>query len=378
MKHKILVLIEDVKAGMVTAGPVFALNDDGAQVMLVKDATPLTDAIISSLNRYRVKSVTILSDSLNVIGEVEGHRPKAPNVILPDLPKIEPVISDELTTEALDGIQGLFAVAAGSNVTTAYRAVKQLDDVVDQLVQTVADETGGLVHISHLKSYDDYTFHHSLSVAVLAIAIGRAMNMDRQTLTDLGRTAIKHDIGKILMPIEILNKTGKLTDEEFEIMKGHSAKGAEYLEKEGIGNRTMWQAIRAHHEKLDGTGYPDGLKGAEIPLFARIISVADVYDAITSYRPYRGPMSPSAAFELVTGDVGRAFEYDIVNAFAKTVEFYPKGTIVLLSNGRIGVVTSNRNALRPKLQMLDNGEVVDMTEMANLHLMIKKVENYAN
>ena len=369
MSQKVQVLMQDIMPGMVTARPVFARNEDGTQVMLIKANTPLTDVAISRLHRYRIKSVMILSD--------EPGGVSLPNMREePALPKVEPTITEQLAKEGLSSLQDLFAVAAGSKVTTAHRAVKQLDDVVDQLVETVSDEDSGIVHISNLKSYDDYTFHHSLSVAVLSIAIGRALKMEKGQLRELGRTAIMHDIGKILIPVDILTKSGKLTDEEFGIMKEHSAKGAIYLEKEGIGNPQMWVAIRAHHEKVDGTGYPDGLKGDEIPLFARIISVADVYDAITSYRPYRGPMNPSVAFELLTGDVGRAFDYMIVDAFAKTVEFYTKGTAVLLSNDRTGVVMSNTNALRPTLQMLDNGDILDLTDLDNLHLIIERVEDH--
>jgi len=361
--------MQDIKPGMMTASPVYARNEHGTQVMLVRAQTQLSEVLIDRLHRYKVTSVMVYAD--------EPLKPLKPRrgEYAQDLPKIEPVISEDLTTDALNGLQDLFAAAAGSGVTTAYKAVKQLDDVVDQLVETVTDEVSGLVHISQLKSYDDYTFHHSLSVAVLSIAIGRAMKLDKRYLRELGRTAILHDIGKILIPLEILNKPGKLTDEEFDIMRTHSQKGALYLRKEGIGDEQMWKAMQAHHEKMDGSGYPSGLKGEEIPLFARIISVADVYDAVTSYRPYRGPMNPSVAFELLAGDVGRAFEYNIVNAFAKTVEFYPRGTILTLTNGRFGVVTNADNTLRPILQMLDSGAILDLAGLDNLHLMVDKVED---
>ena len=371
MKHKVPVLMENVKAGMVTAGPVYARNEEGMRVMLVKAETALTDDAIGRLNRYHVKSVSILSESPDAGGL--GIRSA---FMMPKVPRPRPVLDNALATEALKSLQGLFDVASGTGGTTAYRAVKQLDDVVDHLVETVSSEISGLVHISQLKSHDDYTYHHSLSVAVLSIAIGRALNLNKARLRELGRTSIMHDIGKILIPLEVLNKPGKLTNEEFEIMKSHSAKGALYLKKERIGDEAMWAAVRAHHEKVDGTGYPDRLKGNEIPYFARIISVADVYDAVTSYRPYRGPMSPSVAFELVMSDVGRAFEYEIVSAFAKTVEFYPKGTAVLLSNDRRGVVVNNINALRPTLQMLDNGEILDLTLLDNLHLVVERVEDH--
>jgi putative nucleotidyltransferase with HDIG domain len=348
--------MENIKAGMVTAAPVYVRNEEGRHLMLVKQGTALTDLIIGRLYRYHVTLVAVFSDE--------------PAAALP-LSKIKPIISENLATEALGGLQDLFSVAAGSKVTTAHRAVRQLDDVVDQLVETVSHEAGGLVHISHLKSHDDYTYHHSLSVAVLSIAIGRTMRLKKCELRELGRAAIMHDIGKILVPTDILNKPGKLTDTEFEIIKEHSAKGAAYLKKEGIGNSAMWDAIYAHHEKMDGTGYPSGLKGGEIPFFARIITVADVYDAVTSYRPYRGPMSPSVAFELLMSNADRAFEYNVVKAFAKSVEFYPIGAVLSISNGRIGMVVDNVNALRPTLRMLDNGEIVNLVHSDNLHLMIE-------
>ena len=367
MNYKVMIALKYIRAGMVTAGPVNVRLENGAQIVLAEGGMVLGDAEIDRMKHHNVKNVTILTDDPDKI--------VAPKIVVSLAPKVEPVISDKLVTEALESIQDLFAVASGATVTTAHKVVRQLDDVVDQLVETVTDEVDGLVHIAQLKSHDDYTYHHSLSVAVLSIAIGRALNLDKAELRDLGRAAILHDIGKILIPIRILNKPGKLTNEEFAVVKSHSGKGADYLRKEGIGDRAMWATVRAHHEKVDGTGYPDGLRGGKIPYFARIITVADVYDAITSFRPYRGPMSPSVAFELLVSEVGRAFEHDIVNAFSRAVEFYPVGTVVVLSDERLGVVTNNVSALRPTLQMLDNEEILDLTKLEHLHLMIRRVED---
>ncbi|MCL2574699.1 MAG: HD-GYP domain-containing protein [Defluviitaleaceae bacterium] len=368
--YKVLASIENIKAGMVTASPVFIRGEDGEQIEFIKAASALSGAAIDLMKQHGVKNVTIISD---IAGQLPSSKFRMPN----QLSKPKEILNEELTNDALEGIQGLFAAASSGEKsgTTAYTAVKQLDDVVDQLVETVSGESKGLIHIAQLKSYDDYTYHHSLSVAMLSIAIGQALGLDRGGLRELGRTAIMHDIGKILVPLSILHKPSKLTRDEFEIMKTHSAKGARYLKKMGIGDENMWDSVRAHHEKVDGTGYPDGLKGDEIPYFAQIITVADVYDAVTSFRPYRGPMSPSAAFEMVVGDVGRAFEHDIVAAFAKTVEFYPIGTAVKLSNERVGVVTNNLNALRPTLQMIDSGRTLDLTGIDNLDLVIERIED---
>ena len=287
-----------------------------------------------------------------------------------------PVLSEDLYDEALGGIKNLFEVAGGSKMITAHQVVKELDNVVDQLVETVSAESGELVHIAHLKSYDEYTYHHSLSVAVLSIAIGQALNLFKPALRKLGSCAIMHDIGKILVPIDIINKPSRLTPEEFEIVKTHSSKGAEYLESQGIGDQELWNAVRHHHEKYDGSGYPSGLKGSEIPLFSRIVSVADVYDALTSYRSYRTPMAPPVAFETVMGEVDRAFEIGVVNAFIKKVELYPEGSIVVLSDGRMAVVVDNSYAMRPILKLVDTQTHINLGELDNLHLVIDRVLDF--
>jgi len=378
MKYEISIPMEDVVAGMVAAKPIFARNEHGVEVMLVKAETALTDSTIVRLHRYHVQNIIVFSETPpeNPVSEEKtSEEILISNAAEEPLPKIKPVIDGKLQKDALQGIQNLFAVASGSSFTTAHQVVKHLDSIVDQLVETVSEETSGLVHISNLKSFDEYTFHHSLSVAVLSIAIGQGMNLDKADLKQLGRCAILHDIGKILVPNEIINKRGHLTDEEFEIIKSHSVKGAEYLKKENIGDKFLWDVVLSHHEKFDGTGYPNGLKGNEIPFFARIISVADVYDAITSHRSYREPMPPGVALEVIMGDAGRAFEYDIVSAFTKKVELYPIGSTLILSDKRTGVVINNRNSLRPVLRMLDNNQTINMAELANLHLVIEKVQD---
>ena len=147
--------------------------------------------------------------------------------------------------------------------------------------------------------------------------------------------------------------------------------GANFLKQESIGNEELWDSVKYHHEKVDGSGYPKGLKYKEIPLFSRIISVADVYDALTSYRPYREPMRPPAnAVELLMSETGTAFDFDVVQAFMKRIELYPDGSTVQLSDNRFGRVIGNRNPMRPKLKIVGSEEVVDLAALGNLHLVI--------
>ncbi|MCL2873808.1 MAG: HD-GYP domain-containing protein [Defluviitaleaceae bacterium] len=299
--------------------------------------------------------------------------PKKPDI---ELPKVEALVDDELREMAVDSIRNMFSIAnegkTTENMTTAYKAVKEIEDVVDKLVDSL-DESNSLVHIAGIKSYDEYTYHHSLSVAILSISIGQSMGLSGYEVRQLGRCAMLHDIGKILIPQEIINKPGKLTDVEFETIKNHPALGSEFIAKWNIGDMALRLGVLTHHEKIDGTGYPNRLSGKKIPLWGQIISVADVYDAVTSYRSYRLPMPPAEAVELVMSQVGTAFDYEVVRVFIDKLELYPINTCLELSNGRFGVVINNEYAMRPIIQMTDNNEIVDLLSFENLSHMIVRV-----
>lgn len=291
--------------------------------------------------------------------------------------EIKPIINKKLREEALDGIRRMFdAVKNGTeNMTTAYQVVKEVNTIVDQLVDTLEKESNSLVHITDLKSYDEYTYHHSLSVAVLSIAIAQSLGLSGEQLRSIGRCGMLHDIGKILLPVDIINKPRRLNNTEFYIVKQHSKKGYDYLRKGKIEDETIRQGILCHHEKIDGTGYPNGLRGKELPLFARIVTVADVYDAVTSYRPYRKPMSPAEAIEIIMSEVGCAFDYEVVIAFISKLELYPINSRVELSNKRRGIVIDNTYPMRPLLKMTDNGETVNLMALNNLSLVIVNLLN---
>ena len=371
MLYKVSIPVSDAKVGLICAEPIFFRNDDGNEVMLVRADAPLTDTIIKNLKLRDVSQVMIFSDEPPPVKTPKQYD-DLPAEPVP-APPVESVISNELHEAAMSGIKGLFDLASGSSVVTAYQVVKELNNVVDQLVETMSSEQAGMVHIANLKSYDEYTYHHSLSVAVLAIAIGQEMGLSPRELKKLGRSAIMHDIGKVLVPIEVINKPSRLTPEEFDIVAKHSENGASYLKKEGIGDTQLWGDVSCHHEKFDGTGYPNGLRGKDIPLFSRIIAVADVYDALTSYRPYRKPLLPATALEKIMVGVGRIFDFEIVSAFTKIVELYPINTVLTLSNKRVGIVVDNRYSLRPILRMLDDGELFNLADLNNLSLMIEQV-----
>jgi HD-GYP domain-containing protein (c-di-GMP phosphodiesterase class II) len=195
--------------------------------------------------------------------------------------------------------------------------------------------------VSHLRAWDDYTFDHSVQVAMLSILLGRELGLTPYQLYRLGTGAILHDIGKVAVPKEVLNKEGPLTPEEFELMKTHCRVGWDIIQDHPSIMPTSAIVILQHHERLDGSGYPSGLKDRDIHLYAKITAVADVFDAMRADRPYRRRLNPRAVVEALTRDAGPKLNADMVRILLRKVAVVPQGEIVRLTNGLIAVVTGN-------------------------------------
>ena len=289
------------------------------------------------------------------------------------VPEVRATISPKLRAEAVACLEQLFKAIGEGNVHTSVQIIKNLDNIVDQLVSSIGRDRFALININDLRSYDEYTYHHSLSVAVLSIAIGQHLGLDRNDLHHLGKCAMMHDIGKVEVPIEILHKPTRLSNDEFNVVRHHSASGFNFLVNQNIGDDKLRSGVLYHHEKVNGKGYPHGLTGNLIPLWGRIISVGDVYDALTSNRPYRRPMLPSEAIEYIMGGIGSNFDYDIVKAFAQRVALYPVGSFVELSNGHTAVVLNTQSGLRPVVRILETGAVADLrSDMKYLSTVITR------
>ncbi|MDR2933267.1 MAG: HD-GYP domain-containing protein [Oscillospiraceae bacterium] len=352
-----LYLTKELQSGMVSAQDVF--DDSGSLIPLIRKDETLTNNVIAELRMRKVRAVYIKDAPIRR----DPGRPGIDRPSIIQVPKPRPVVDTKLRSEALESLEDAFALAAldKENIhQSSTQIIRHVDAVVNQLVNSLQREPGALVNINDLKSYDEYTFHHSLSVAVLTIAIAQHMGFSQRDLNRIGMCAMMHDIGKTAVPLEIIHKPSRLDNSEFAIIKNHSPAGLEYLENTDIEDEDILRGVLHHHEKVDGTGYPHGIKGSEIPLWSRIISVADVYDALTSNRPYRDPMQPQEAIEYIMGGVSSAFDYDTVSAFVRKVELYPVGSKVELSNGSVALVLNNESQMRPIVQMLDNGDVVDL------------------
>lgn len=363
-----LMVTEQLKSGMVTARDVFPPNN--TLVPYIRKGTRLTAAMLEEMVRLNIHFAYVDAPS----------DPPAPTQPVADFPFPEkkPSLPPQLQKDALLSLENAFSAAelvAPEDIhASSVQVIRQVDAVVGRLVDSLNSEKDIMVNITDLKSYDEYTYHHSLSVAVLSIAIGQYLGLGDAGLNQIGMAAMMHDIGKTAVPIEVIHKTSRLDEAEFNIVKNHSPAGYDYLLHTAIEDDELCEAVLFHHEKVDGTGYPQGIAGDDIPVLSKIISVADVYDALTSNRPYRIPMQPAEAIEYLMGSVGSAFDLDVVDAFIHKVELYPVGSRVLLSNSRAAVVLRNENPMRPVVQLLDSGEILDLyRDRSCLSIVVSKL-----
>ena len=275
---------------------------------------------------------------------------------------VNDVVDVETRIEAVQVIKGTYSRLERGMYHHLQAAEAQLRTAVDNIVSEILMNNEIMINMVDLKMYDDYTFFHSTNVAVIAVVIGTALGFSRQDLYELCMAGMLHDLGKICISDAILNKPDRLTDDEMALIQTHPEQGYDVVKKKmNLPTRT-YVAILQHHERIDGEGYPEGRTGERITLFARILSIADVYDALTSDRPYRRGWSPSEAVEYILGNCGSAFDRDLVEVFYRKISPYPAGTIVSLNDGRRGIVIRNHEGcgLRPTLKIISrDGKPVD-------------------
>ena len=225
--------------------------------------------------------------------------------------------------------------------------------LVEEISSSVARNPGALISLARLKSADDYTYMHSVAVCALMVALSRQLELDAATTRELGLAGLLHDLGKALVPTEVLNKPGKLTDEEFAIIKRHPAEGHRLLvDGKAVGDLPL-DVVLHHHEKTDGSGYPDHLKGEQISLYAKMGAVCDVYDAVTSNRPYKAGWDPAESIRRMAEWCKGHFDERVFQAFVKCMGIYPIGSLVKLESGRLGVVMeqSGHSLLTPRIKI---------------------------
>jgi HD-GYP domain-containing protein (c-di-GMP phosphodiesterase class II) len=215
--------------------------------------------------------------------------------------------------------------------------------LVQEISDSVIRNPGAMVSLARLKTQDDYTYMHSVAVCALMVALGRESGFDEAQCRSAGSAGLLHDVGKALMPLDILNKPGKLTDVEFDVMRSHPVRGHELLQEARGAHPLAMDVCLHHHERFDGGGYPHRLSGDQLDQLVRMGSICDVYDAITSDRPYKIGWDPADSIGRMASWKGH-FDPRVFSTFVKSVGIYPTGSLVRLQSGRLAVVIEQNPA----------------------------------
>ncbi|NLA91321.1 MAG: HD-GYP domain-containing protein, partial [Synergistaceae bacterium] len=268
---------------------------------------------------------------------------------------IEPqtrMLDPALARKAIDQVGEVYSVISQHGETR--EGIEILSREADRLARDIVKSPQILLCLGKVKDSDEYTFTHSLNVALLSGYLASILRPgDNELVEAMTFGGLLHDLGKAMVPPELLNKPGKLTAEEYETMKTHPIHGTVAAIASGVGDERILSVVRNHHERWEGDGYPDGLRGNRISLQARIAALADVFDALTAKRVYKNPIRSRAAISMIVESSGSSFDAAIVRALLVSVGLYPPGSVVELSDGSMGIVTGvrHKDLLRPQVML---------------------------
>ncbi|WNC16259.1 HD-GYP domain-containing protein [Brevibacillus brevis] len=346
-----LVSLRQVRPGMKLGRTVF--TEDGK--VLLGSGMVLTERLISGLVRSQIDSIYI-------------DDPRTEGI------EVEDVIRPQTRQIAVETIEKTFRQITNSNklarkislIEMGLHFQRAFSSILDDLLQNKQM----IGHLATISSHSPSMYHHSVNVAVLATAVGMSLGYNRQRLMELGIGAMLHDIGKLHLPEEMLKKQDRWSEEEREIAKQHTMHGFNLLRKQHDISLLSAHVCLQHHERLDGSGYPQGLHGKQIHEYAQIVGIADIYDSLTSPRPWRKRYMPQDALEFLLGSGGHLFEHTLVNAFIKHIAVFPIGSSVVLNTGEVGVVSrvDPDYSHRPTVRIIKDGRGNDVHHPFDLDL----------
>ncbi len=342
---------------------------------LVETSTKLTDTYLGKAI-YNNKGQILLNEGVKLdehllkrLIEMNIHYIYIKDELTDDL-KLHQTLPMEFRKKAIASIEKHFDEFERhrhfSNVLVLEKTAQSLIRLVREIQAEIKNNLDLLTLLSDVYTYDNYIFTHSLNVTMYALAIGMKLNLKDRELESLGLGAILHDVGKMKIPEEILFKPSQLTLEEYNEVKKHAEEGFELLRSIPTVSLVAAHCAYQHHERLDGSGYPRGIKGNEIHHFGKIIAVADVFDAVTSNRVYRQAMLPHEGLEILYAGSGKLYDKKMIEVFRQAVAVYPIGITVELNDGRKGVVSKQNLGLsdRPFVRIFEeHGEEVNPFEV---------------
>lgn len=355
MKKKIS--IDDLKPGMYVA----ATNRSWLHLPFFRRKIK-SEEVVSKLRRYGVRDVfidTSKGDDLHTAMQVDPF--DQPELLTANLSQ-----SAERHEAALKQTSEMMGkVRDGGSISN-----EEADSSVNLLMDQIMEDPQSMLCVSVLKNADEFTFNHCVNTAILALFVGHHMNMSPKELLIFGKGALLHDIGKCMIPNEILIKPTKLSGEESQIIQGHVEKGVRYLERMAGMEPEVIEMVSHHHERLDGSGYPNGLKGDAICRLGRLAAVIDVYDALIHENYYKVSQDPTLILKEMVTKVGTHYDEASFKALSDCIGVYPPGTILMLESGEIAIVyePNNRNPYRPKVLLLTNDEGAFYDKPTPIHL----------
>ncbi|GAA4712325.1 HD-GYP domain-containing protein [Brevibacillus fulvus] len=338
-----LLSLKQARPGMKVGKTIF--TGDGK--VLLGNGMILTDRLIDGLVRSGIDAIYI-------------DDPQTEDIVVEDL------IRPETRRLAADTIQKTVKQLMNSNKLARRVSVKDMGLHFQQAFQAILSDLMGnpqiLVHLANISTFSGSMYYHAVNVSVLATAVGMSLGYNRNQLLDLGIGAMLHDIGKIELPPELLKKETRWTEEEMEIAKQHTIHGFNILRKQHDISLLSAHIALQHHERLDGSGYPQGLSGKKIHEYAQIVAICDIYDSLTSPKPWRKRYMPQDALEYLLGSGGYLFEHRLVQAFRDHIAIFPVGSGVVLNTGETGVVcrVDPKYCQRPTVRVMKDGRGNDV------------------
>jgi putative nucleotidyltransferase with HDIG domain len=362
------IFIDDISPGDVIARDIF--SSEGR--MLISKGTIFREHFAVRLEEMGIEEIYINSDNddsdpnieiENLFSDTEKSKIAfdIENDIENEKVHIDDIIYERTRLQAQIQVKKMMVRFGSIN----HSNLEKVHNIVDEVIEQLLSKKDIVLTLSKLRSIDDYTYEHSVNVCVLSLIVGIDLNIDKDSLKKLGIGAILHDIGKVGISENIIKKPTRLSQNEFEDIKKHTEYGYEILRRTNVSEEAAQIALY-HHERYDGTGYPEGLKGEEIPLFSRIVAVADVYDAISNDRVYKKKLSPDKVFRQLAQLANKHFDASIMEMFVRHINLYPTGIGVVLNTNHKGIVIAQNKLLpeSPKIRLFKR----DKTDLKNLYV----------